>query len=132
MNALIAGSWCKKGTLPLKSRSALLSSLLQVVRAKGTGGASLQLQREYVRLGISATILQVIRTGRLKQPGSPSAGTGGSSLPRCLQRGSAGPSEQGAEVMPGLDSPLESWKCYRSQKGPSAIKNVCMYKYDVF
>lgn len=45
-----------------------------------------------------------------------------------LGRGSAVPSGQGAEAAPGLGPrfPLDSWKCYRSQKGPPAIRRVCV------
>lgn len=48
----------------------------------------------------------------------------GRSWPRCLHSGSAVPSGQGRCLVWGQDSPLESWKCYTSQKGPSAIKRV--------
>lgn len=44
---------------------------------------------------------RVIHWGRLTQPGSPCAGLG-HSQPRCLHRGSAVPSGQGAEAGPGL------------------------------
>lgn len=82
-----------------------------------------------VRLGITAATLQVIHWGWLTQLGCPCAGSGHSQpQPRCLPRGSAVPlgREQRQGLSWGPDSPLDSWKCYRSQKGPPAIRRMCV------